>query len=218
MSLKTLKMTDKLYRYLLKIIPKQNPILNALRKETLLLKEAEMMTSPEQMAFFQFLLYILQPTAILEIGTFTGYATLAMALATPPDCKIITCDIFEKWPAIGEVFWQKANVNSKIEVNIGPALNTLQTLKQRTLRFDFIFIDADKSNSWNYLTESLHILKPKGIIAIDNTLWKGKVADKSITDHQTEVIRVLNARLAELRNVIYSVIPIGDGLTLVSTK
>jgi predicted O-methyltransferase YrrM len=215
MSLRTLEMTEPLYQYWQTVNPKEHAEVKLLREATLQLTQAEMMSSPEQAVFFNFLIKMLHPKKILEVGTFTGYATLSMALASPLDCEVITCDIDERWPKMGASYWERAGVLDKITVKIAPALDTLKTLFESKAQFDFIFIDADKKNYWDYLLYSLKLLSPGGIIAVDNTLWGGKVADPAIEDAQTLAIREFNTQLSELENVIYSILPLGDGLTLV---
>jgi O-methyltransferase len=218
MSNKTLQITDELYGYLSNINSEENIQLALLREETQKLENSTMISSPEQAAFFNFLIKLIQPKNILEIGTFTGYCTLAMALAAPSDCKIITCDIDKTWPMIGKKFWQTANVHEKIELKLGSAIQSLNELREKKAFFDFIFIDADKVNYWEYFTASLDLIKEKGIIAVDNVLWSGQPANPSINDFQTVAIRNFNEQLKSFPNIHYCVLPIGDGLTLVSKK
>jgi caffeoyl-CoA O-methyltransferase len=152
----------------------------------------------------------------LEIGTFTGYSALAVALALPPDGRVIACDVSEEWTSVGRRYWEKAGVADKIDLRLGPAVETLQGLLangQRD-RFDFAFIDADKASYDAYYELCLQLVRPGGLIAVDNVLWSGKVADASITDADTEAIRRLNARLAKDERITLSLVPIGDGVTL----
>lgn len=215
MSMKTLQMTDQLYDYLLHIDMPENIYMAELRQKTYELRNAVMITSREQDNFFMFLLRLLQPKFVLEVGTFTGYCTLALALATSEDCKVITCDIDADYPAVGKPFWQKAGVAHKIDLRIRPALETLAELKKQNMIFDFVFLDADKVNYQNYFDAALDMLAPKGVIAVDNVLWDGKVADPSDNNYQTRAIRKFNDNLRK-SNLHYCVLPVGDGLTLVS--
>jgi caffeoyl-CoA O-methyltransferase len=157
---------------------------------------------------------------ILEIGVFMGYSSTAMALALPEEGKLIACDINEDFTAIAKSYWQKAQVDHKITLHLDPALETLDKLilHQEKETFDFIFIDADKSNYDNYYEKSLQLLRKGGLIAIDNVLWYGKVADVNINDNRTQKIRDFNTKLAQDSRIDLSLIPIGDGLTLAMKK
>lgn len=147
---------------------------------------------------------------------FTGYSTLTVALALPADGKVIACDIDEEYTAIARSFWQQAGVADKIELHLAPALETLDKLinQGQANTFDFAFIDADKSNYNNYYERALELVRPGGLIAIDNVLWGGKVADRNIQDNRTKNIREFNQKLHQDTRVTISLVPIGDGLTL----
>jgi predicted O-methyltransferase YrrM len=210
--------TRDLYNYILKISPEENFYLKELRLKTDALKYSRLRSPTEQVNFMMFLLQLIKPINILEIGTFTGYATLAMALATSSNTKIITCDITNIFPEIGQEVWKQAGVSSRIQLMLGPAKDTLEKLHQQKQTFDFIFIDADKENYWHYFENSLNMLTDNGIIMIDNVLWRGQVADENIVDPTTTAIRNFNQQLSQQFNINYCVLPIGDGVTLVSTK
>jgi caffeoyl-CoA O-methyltransferase len=151
----------------------------------------------------------------LEIGTFTGYSALAVAMALPPDGRIVACDISESFTAVARNHWQRAGVAEKIELRLGPAMATLDALlAEGGAPFDFAFIDADKENYGGYFECALTLLRPGGLVAVDNVLWGGSVADPSVRDAETEAIRRFNARLRADERVDISLLPVADGLTL----
>ena len=216
MSARTLTMTEPLYDYLLSINRPLPDVLNRLREETLKLPMAMMQISVEQGRFMGLLIELMGVRRALEVGVFTGYSALTVALALPEDGRLIACDISEEWTSIGRRYWQEAGVAGKIDLRIGPALDTLDGLLAlgQAGTFDFVFIDADKPNYDSYYERALKLLRPNGLIAIDNTLWSGKVADETAQDESTVALRALNARLRDDDRVTLSVLPIGDGLTL----
>jgi caffeoyl-CoA O-methyltransferase len=151
----------------------------------------------------------------LEIGTFTGYSALAVALALPPDGQVVACDVSKEWTDIGRRYWQEAGVAGKIDLRLAPAVETLDRLiRERAAPFDFAFIDADKENYDNYYERALKLVRPGGIIAIDNVLWNGAVADPKRTDPETRAIDALNRKVHNDTRVDFSLLPIGDGLTV----
>jgi len=156
----------------------------------------------------------------LDLGVFTGYSALAVALALPPEGRVVGCDINVEWTKIARRFWEKAGVAHKVDLRIAPALETLQQLVDQGEggTFDFAFIDADKKNYPSYYELSLRLIRQGGLIAIDNVLFGGKVADEQVTDESTEAIRVLNAKLLMDERVSISMLPVGDGLTLVRKR
>jgi len=218
--MKHLSLTPELYDYMLNVSLHEHPELKALRKETEKLPLAVMQAAPEQAQFMQLLLKILDAEQVLEVGTFTGYSTLSMALALPQTGKIVTCDINDEWTSIGKPFWQEAHQDHKIELRMGEAVNTLNQMLDEGYRhsFDFIFIDADKSNYVHYYELALQLIKPKGLIAIDNVLWGGKVIDLNETGSQTKAIRKLNELIKNDDRVSVSLLPIADGVFLVKPK
>jgi caffeoyl-CoA O-methyltransferase len=178
-----------------------------------------MQTTPEQCQFIAFLLRLINAKNVLELGTFTGYCTLWMALHIPDDGKIFTCDLNEKWPSIGKKFWAEAGVSQKIEFFCEPA-NVLLDRMLKTKRdcFDFVFIDADKEGYYEYYEKAQQLLSPKGIIGIDNVLWEGKVIDEENNSLGVQTLRKLNKLILEDEEVFLTSLPIGDGLTLISKK
>lgn len=216
MSIETLSMTSELLAYLRKNSLREPKVLADLRKETLKTECPQMQISPEQGQFMRLLIEILGAKKTLDIGTFTGYSALSVALSLPNDGKVIACDTSVEFTNIAKQFWQEAGVGHKIELKIGPALETLNALiaAGENGTFDFSFIDADKHNYANYYEKSLTLLRPGGIIAIDNVLWSGKVADMSIKEGNTVAIREFNTMVLNDKRVNMSLVPIGDGLTL----
>ena len=214
MAIKTHSLTPELYRYLQAVSLREASILKELREETLPLKYAEMQTSPEQGQFIQLLIRLMDARYVLELGVFTGYSALCMALALPEDGKIIACDISEEWTNIARRYWKKAGVEHKIDLHLGPALETLEKLPA-SRPFDLIFLDADKINYELYYERSLALLRSGGLLLVDNTLWEGKVVDPDIVEPSTNAIQRLNLKLLKDERVDISLLPIGDGLTLV---
>ena len=172
---------------------------------------ANMQIAPEQGQFLQLLVRLLAARRIVEIGTFTGYSALAMALAMPAGGRIVCCDRSEEWTSIARRYWKKAGVRKKIELRLGTALESLKTLEGS---FDLAFIDADKTNYANYYERCLKLVRKGGLIAIDNTLWYGNVVDRRDQTADTRAIRAFNRKLHRDRRIVLSLVPIGDGLTL----
>ena len=216
MASRTLKLTDRLYDYVLEVSSREPPVMRALRTETARLPESRMQTAPEEAQFLGFLVELVGAKRILEIGTFTGYGALAMALALPKDGHLIACDISPIFTAIARRYWRRAGVADKIRLELGPALATLDRLIGAGYAgaFDLAFIDADKTNYSKYYERALKLVRPGGLIAIDNVLWGGKVADARARDRDTLAIRALNRKLRGDRRVSLSLLPIADGLTL----
>jgi predicted O-methyltransferase YrrM len=179
-----------------------------------------MQIAPEQGQFMALLVQLLGAKKTLEVGVFTGYSSLVVALALPPEGQIVACDHSEEFTAIARRYWQQAGVAHKIHLHIAPALETLDQLLAtgEAETFDFAFIDADKSNYDNYYERSLQLVRPGGLIAIDNVLWSGRVADPQIQDNRTKKIRAFNEKLLQDQRVSLSLVPIGDGLTLALKK
>ena len=218
--MKHLNLTPALYDYMLDISLDEHPALQALREETAKLPLAVMQVAPEQAQFMQLLIRLMRAKNVLEIGTFTGYSALAMALALPDDGHLITCDLNKEWTNKAHPFWQQAKQADKIELRLAPALETLHQLIEEgfTHSFDFIFIDADKTNYLNYYELAMQLLRPSGLIAIDNIFWEGKVIDPQEIGAQTREIRKLNEFLKMDRRVYTSLLPIADGLFLVQPR
>lgn len=221
-----IQFSDKIYKYILNVSMRENKVLKALRDETSKDPNAIMQIPPEQGQFMAFLIKLIGAKKCLEIGTYTGYSALSMALAIPDDGKVITCDINTEWSDIGLKYWKKAKVNHKINLKIAPAIETLNILLENNENetFDFIFIDADKSNYVKYYEKSLLLLKKNGIIAIDNVLLFGSVIDVNLLDEDMKgrissediaIMRELNEKIGKDKRVDISMLPIADGLTLV---
>lgn len=216
MSNQTIGLDDRLYNYLLSVSLREPEILQQLRQETNNHPQAIMQISPEQSQFMTLLVQLLGAKKTLEVGVFTGYSSLSVALALPPDGKIIACDVSEEYTAIARRYWQKAGVADKIDLRLAPALETLDRLLAdgQAETFDFAFIDADKVNYERYYERSLQLVRPGGLIAIDNVLWDGKVADSQFQNSSTLAIPALNQKLHHDERVTLSLVPIADGLTL----
>jgi len=213
---RTESLSDELYDYLLSVSLREQDALRRLRAETGALEEARMQIGPEQGQFMALLVELLGARRTLEVGTFTGYSALVVALALPAEGRVVACDVSEEWTRIARRYWDEAGVGHKIDLRLGPAVATLGGLVREGGRgtFDFAFIDADKPNYDAYYELALELLRPGGLMAIDNTLWSGKVIDTSVTDADTEAIRRLNMKLRADERVTLSLVPIGDGLTL----
>jgi len=216
MTKKTLGLNNQLYDYLLSVSLREPDILQQLREETAHLPNAIMQIAPEQGQFMALLVQLLSATKTLEVGVFTGYSSLCVALALPANGKIVACDVSEEYTAMARRYWEAAGVADKIDLRLAPALETLDELLAAGLAgtFDFAFIDADKRNYEGYYERSLQLIRPGGLIAIDNVLWSGRVAEPQAQDNQTQVIRALNEKLHDDKRITLSMVPIADGLTL----
>jgi len=202
---------EKVARYIHEHSVREPLVLRELREATKAVPMSGMQIGADQGQLLQLLVQAIGARRCLEIGTYTGYSALAVALALPKDGRIICCDISEEWTAVGKPFWKRAGVEKKIDLRIGPALDTLKTLKGS---FDFVFIDADKPNYANYYEACLPLVRRGGIIAIDNTLWSGWVAEKDRSDADTVALRAFNDKLHRDDRVALSMLPLGDGVTL----
>ncbi len=216
MSAKTIQVTDAIWRYLVDVTVKEPPVLAKLRDETSRMPSGGMQISPEQGQFMALLVELIGAKRALEVGVFTGYSSIRVALALPADGRVVACDVSEEYTNVARRYWREAGVDQKIELRLGPALATLNALLAEGARgtFDFAFIDADKSNYGGYYDRCLELVRAGGLIAVDNTLWSGAVADSSRKDPDTRAIRDLNARISSDPRVSASLVPIGDGLLL----
>ena len=216
MSHKSIQLDDGLYQYLLSHSLREPALLTQLREETAQHPLAGMQISPEQGQFMAWLIQLIAAKRIVEIGVFTGYSSLAMALALPADGHITACDVSRVYTDIARRYWAQAGVESKIELQIGFAMNTLQRLiaDGQAGSYDMVFIDADKCNYTNYYECGLTLLRNGGVLLVDNVLWSGKVADASIKDEDTEAIRALNRLMHQDPRVSLSVLPVADGLAM----
>lgn len=211
---------SNLYYYLLSVSLREPQVLTQLREETAQLPDGEMQIAPDQGQFMALLIKLMGVKRILEIGTFTGYSSLWMALALPADGQILTCDISEEDTAIAQRYWQAAGIANKVDLHLAPALDTLNDLLSTGAAgtFDFVFIDADKVNYHHYYEKSLTLLRPGGLMAIDNVLWSGEVADLTADDPETNALRALNLALCQDERIDLSMLGIADGLTLALKK
>ncbi|HIK56546.1 MAG TPA: class I SAM-dependent methyltransferase [Synechococcales cyanobacterium M55_K2018_004] len=214
--MKTLGLGDRLYDYLLSVSLREPEVLQHLRQETSQLPNAVMQVTPDEAQLLGFLVQLMQARRTLEIGVFTGYSSLAVALALPEDGQMIACDVSEEYTAIARRYWQQAGVAHKIDLRLAPALETLDQLLSEGQAgcFDFALIDADKGNYLNYYERCLQLIRPGGLIAVDNVLWSGRVADPSVQDDATTAIRRFNETLYQDERISLSLLPIADGLTL----
>ena len=216
MSKRTLTVDDRLYKYLLKVSLREPVIQRRLRSETAKHALSNMQIAPEQGQFMAFLVELMGVSRALEIGTYTGYSSLWIASAMPAHGRLICCDISEEWTAVARRYWAAADVDNKIELRLAPATDTLDALLAtgQAGSFDFAFIDADKQNYQNYFDRCLKLLRSGGLIAVDNTLWDGAVADPKNHEPDTLAIRVFNEKLHADERISISLVPIGDGLSL----
>jgi caffeoyl-CoA O-methyltransferase len=216
MSRRTIAVDDRLHAYLLGASLREVPALARLREETATHRAAGMQISPEQGQFMQLLVRLIGAKRALEVGVFTGYSSLAVALAMPADGHILACDVSEEFTRIARRHWDAAGVSGKIELVLAPAVDTLDArlAAGEAGRYDFAFIDADKGNYLAYYERVLRLLRPGGLVAVDNTLWDGAVADPDDQSADTSAIRRFNAVLHDDERVDLSLVPIGDGLTL----
>ena len=216
MSRKSIGLEERLYQYLLGASLREPPSLAKLREETAAHPHAGMQISPEQAQFMQLLVKLTGARRVVEVGVFTGYSSLAMALALPDDGHLLACDVSEEYTAIARRHWAAAGVASRIELVLAPARETLEAriAAGEAGHYDFAFIDADKTGYHDYYERLLRLLRPGGLIAVDNTLWDGAVADPAENSPDTVALREFNARLHRDERVDLSLVPIGDGLTL----
>ncbi|MCB9781730.1 MAG: class I SAM-dependent methyltransferase [Candidatus Omnitrophica bacterium] len=216
MSTKTIQMEDALHAYYLNATLRETEVQKRLRDETAKLSHGHMQISPEQGQFMALLIELMGAKKTLEIGTFTGYSALCVARALPEDGRLIACDVNEEWTSIGKRYWEEAGLADRIDLRIGPAAKTLDRMIENgeTGDFDFAFIDADKLGYDGYYEQCLILLRAGGLIAIDNTLWNGKIADPAIVDEETVAIRELLEKVRDDQRVTSSLVPIGDGLLL----
>jgi predicted O-methyltransferase YrrM len=204
------------HEYLLKTSVREPEIARRLREETQLLENAQMQIGPDQGQFMQLMVQVLRATKTLEVGVFTGYSALWVALGLPDHGRVVACDVSEEYTAIARRYWKEAGVDQKISLRLAPALETLKQLIADGQKgtFDFAFIDADKTNYDNYYELALQLVRVGGLIVIDNTLWSGRVADPNEQDADTVAIRRLNEKLFRDERIALSMLTVGDGLTL----
>jgi caffeoyl-CoA O-methyltransferase len=216
MANRSLQITDELYRYLVEHSVREPAVLARLRAATASLPQAQMQIGPDQGQLMALLARLIGAKRCIEVGVFTGYSSLAVALALPEDGRIIACDVSEEWTAVARRFWREAGVEHKIELKLQPATRTLEQLLAagEAGRYDFAFIDADKPAYDTYYELLLQLLRPGGLIALDNTLWSGHVANPDNRDPNTLALRALNDKLHRDERIDVSLLTVGDGLTL----
>ena len=216
MSRKTINLTDELYAYLLSVSLQESAIQRELREETANHPMAMMQIAPEQGQFMALLIQLINAKNIIEIGVFTGYSTLCMAAVLPNDGQIIACDIDAETTAIARRYWKKAGVAQKINLKLAPAIATLDELlaSGQEGHYDFVFIDAEKSEYIDYYERALKLVRPGGLITIDNVLWSGKPANPKEQDKDTVAIRCFNEHIFNDSRIKISMLPLADGLTI----
>jgi predicted O-methyltransferase YrrM len=215
MSNKTICITEELYEYMLSVSLREPEVLKDLRRETALDENSNMQISPEQGQFMALLVKMLGAERTLDIGVYTGYSSLCIAMSIPEKGRVVACDVSREWTDIARRYWRRAGVEDKVELHLVPAKQTLKKLiEEGTTTFDFAFIDADKKNYDQYYEKCLQLIRPGGLIAIDNVLWDGAVADTGNDDPDTVAIRALNHKIHTDPRVEISLVPIADGLTL----
>jgi caffeoyl-CoA O-methyltransferase len=215
-SNKSIGLSDELHAYLLRVGVREPEILRRLRAETVSLPGAGMQIAPEEGALLGLLAELIDARAYLEIGTFTGYSSLSVALAMPDDARLVCCDISREWTDVARRYWTEAGVAERVDVRLGRATKTLEVLlaEGRDGSFDLCFIDADKQNYDTYYEQALRLVRPGGLIAVDNVLWSGRVADESVQDDDTKAMRTFNEKLSTDERVSLAMVPIADGVTL----
>jgi caffeoyl-CoA O-methyltransferase len=213
---KSILVTDTIYDYILANSLREPEVLQQLREETALHTHGGMQIAPEQGQFMALLVELTAAKKVLEIGVFTGYSFTCLALALPADGRITACDISDEYTTVARRFWQQAGVADQIDLHIGPASETLGSLIATGYAgsYDMAFIDADKTSYHDYYEQALILLRPGGLLLLDNMLWSGKVADAAADDADTLAIRHLNAKIHADERVTISLLPIADGLTL----
>ena len=220
MSKGSIGLSDELNAYLTSVGVREPEVLARLREETAAMPQANMQIAIEQGALLSMLVKLIGARNVLEVGTFTGYSSTAMALALPADGRIVCCDVSEEFTAVARRTWAAAGVDARVDLRLAPALKTLEALLTTEGRgsFDLAFIDADKTNYRGYVEAAALLVRQGGLVAIDNVLWSGRVIDSSETDEDTQAIRDLNADLANDERVDIAMVPIADGLTLLRVR
>jgi predicted O-methyltransferase YrrM len=216
MSQRTSSLDSRLYDYVLAVGTREHPCQRALREATDVLPDAGMRSSPEQVQLLALLIELTGARRVLEIGCYTGYGTLGMALALPPEGRVVTLDVNADWASIGRRWWREAGIEERIELRLGLALASLDGLLAEGAAgsFDLAYVDADKKTYDTYYERALALVRPGGIVALDNVLWGGAVADPGDGSRQTVTLRELNAKIHADPRVTPCLLPIGDGLTL----
>jgi predicted O-methyltransferase YrrM len=216
MSNRTISLTDSLHEYLIEVSLRESDLLRRLREETAADPLARMQISPEQGQFMALLARLTGARRCIEVGVFTGYSSICVASALPEDGRIVACDVSDHWTSIARRYWVEAGVARKVDLRLAPAIETLDALVAagEAGSYDFAFIDAEKTEYVEYYERALVLLRPGGLVVVDNTLWSGRVADPEVADEDTVALRHFNEHLHRDARIDLSLLPIGDGLTL----
>lgn len=215
MTAKSAFVDPAIQEYIVATVVREHPILRELREETSRRPQARMAIGPEQGQFMQLLARAIGARRYLEVGVFTGYSSLAMALALPEDGYILACDVSEEFTSVARRYWEAAGVSGKIDLRIGPALETLATLRANNVEpFDVAFIDADKANVGEYYERALELVRPGGFVLVDNVLWDGAVLDPSASEPETQALRAVNSKAGRDDRVDVALVPVCDGLLI----
>jgi predicted O-methyltransferase YrrM len=220
MANKTMGLSDDIAAYVVEVGAREPEVLVRLREETASLPRHGMQVAPEEGAFLAFVAELVGARRCIEVGTFTGYSSTAVALALPEDGSLLCCDVSEEWTTVARRYWAEAGVAGKIDLRLGPAVETLDALLEAGggSTYDFAFVDADKAGYDAYYERLLRLIRPGGLIALDNTLWHGQVLDADPQDEDTRAIQALNRKLAGDQRVSICLLPIADGVTLVRRR
>ena len=216
MANKTIGISDELAAYVVEVGTREPDVLVRLREETAAIPQHRMQIAPEEGALLAMLVELTGARRYIEIGTFTGYSSTAVALALPEDGRLVCCDVSEEWTSMARRYWDEAGVAGKIDLRIAPAAETLDQLLAdgEEATYDFAFVDADKTGYDGYYERLLRLVRPGGLIALDNTLWGGAVLDQDADDEDTRAIQALNTKLAADERVTLCLVPVADGVTL----
>ena len=219
MSSTSFLLADRLADYYGKVAIREAPLLAQLREETAKLPMARMQIAAEEGQLIDLLVRLIGAKRCVEVGVFTGYSSLVTALALPKDGHLLACDVNREWTDIARRYWKEAGVADRIELKLAPALQTLDAeIAKGAGRYDFAFIDADKENYVHYYERCLKLLRQGGLVAVDNTLWSGRVADPKVDDVDTRAIRAFNEHVSRDPRVEFCLVPIADGVTLARKK
>ena len=220
MANKTMGISDELAAYLVEVGTREPEVLARLREETATLPQHGMQIAPEEGAFLALLVELIGARRCIEVGTFTGYSSTAVALALPEDGRLVCCDVSEEWTSLAGKYWEEAGVAGRIDLHVAPAAETLDRLLAdgEEATYDFAFVDADKTGYDGYYERLLRLVRPGGLIAFDNTLWGGKVLDHDPEDEDTRALQALNTKLAVDERITLCLLPVADGVTLVRPR
>lgn len=220
MANKTIGISDELAEYVVKVGAREPDVLARLRAETAAIPQHGMQIAPEEGAFLAFLVELIGARRCIEIGTFTGYSSTAVALVLPEDGHLVCCDVSEEWTSVARKYWHETAVAGKVDLRLGPAVETLDQLLEGgdEATYDFAFVDADKTGYDGYYERLLQLVRPGGLIAFDNTLWHGAVLELDPDDEDTRALQALNAKLAGDERISLCLLPVADGVTLVRRR